>query len=86
MRSILPFALIVVFGAVAVWMRKLSPTVSGFIGLVSGATFVVFMFNNPDPRGRYVDAMFAMLGIGIGLQRLGIFQRAVKAFRLPRGR
>ena len=56
-QSILPFALIVVFGAVAIWLRKLAPRVSGFIALVLGATFIVFMFNDPDPRGRSGDAL-----------------------------
>ena len=83
-QSILPFALIVAFGAVAIWLRKLAPTVSGFIALVLGATFIVFMFDDPDPRGRYGDALFAVLGIGIALQRFGISGRHWHAFRLLR--
>ena len=75
--AILPVALMVVYGAVVVRTRKLSPTVSGFIGLALGAMFVVFMFNEPDPQGRYGDALFAVLGIGIGLRRLAMFQRNV---------
>jgi hypothetical protein len=77
MHDILPFALIVVFGVVAILMRKVSPRVSGIIALTLGLTFIVFMLDNPEPRGRYIDALFAMLGIGIGLQRLGVFRRNV---------
>jgi len=74
--AILAVALTVVYGAVVVRTRKLSPTVSGCIGLAIGAMFVVFMFNDPDPRGRYGEALFAVLGVGLGLRRLGMFQRS----------
>ena len=64
---------------------SLSP---GFQGrspwLFLGATFVVFMFNEPDPRGRYGDALFAVLGIGIGLQRFGVSRKNGHAFRFLR--
>ena len=75
--AILAVALVVIYGAVAVRTRKLSPTVAGCIGLALGAMFVVFMFNEPDARGRYGDALFAALGIGLGLRRLGSLQRRV---------
>ena len=61
---------------------------SGFQGrspwLFLGATFVVLMFNEPDPRGRYGDALFAVLGIGIGLQRFGVSRKNGHAFRFLR--
>ena len=68
MRSILPFVLIVIFGA---W-RKRSPKTMGVFGLALAALFLVFMWVDPDPRGPYMDAFFFVLAMGIGLQRLGV--------------
>ena len=70
MRSIVPFILMAVFGYLAFWTRKSSAKVSGTLSLVCAAVFLVFLLLNPDPRGRYVDAFFVMMGLGIGFRRL----------------
>jgi len=72
MRSILPFVLIVIFGAVAIWMRKLSPKAIGRIALALAAIFLVFFLVDPDYR--YTYALFFVLACGIGLQKLGRFR------------
>ena len=51
-----------------------SPRVEGILALVLATLFVVFMCIEPGPR-RYAHAFFAIIGIGIAMQRFGVLRK-----------
>jgi hypothetical protein len=51
-------------------MCKFSSNGKGIVALVLAAIVLLFVVVEPDRQRRYADALFVMIGIGIGLRRL----------------
>jgi NhaP-type Na+/H+ or K+/H+ antiporter len=73
MIGLLPLIMIGGFFVVAVLTRKLPPRVDATIALVLAVGFLVFAIT--DPSHRFSHLSFFVLGIGIGLYKLGVFRR-----------